>query len=109
MSTTHSFWDVIKERRTYYALNKEAPTSDDRIIELVRDAILHMPSAFNSQSARLIVLLKADHDKFWELVKEVLKPIVPTEVFPTTEKKINKFKAGYGTVRLHFNLSLKIS
>jgi len=45
-------------------------------------------------------LLKTDYDKFWEMVKEVLKPIVPAEVFSATEKKINGFEAGYGTVRL---------
>lgn len=105
MSATYSFWDVVKDRRTYYALNKNIPVSDDRIVAFVRDAILHTPSAFNSQSARLVVLLKADHDKFWEMVKEVLKPIVPREVFPTTEKKINRFNAGYGTVRLPSNSS----
>jgi len=109
MSATHSFWDVVKERRTYYALNKEAPISDDRVIALVRETILHIPSSFNSQSTRLVVLLKADHDKFWEMVKEVLKPLVPAEVFPTTEKKINGFKAGYGTVRLFLQSFMKIS
>jgi len=103
MSATHSFWDVVKERRTYYALNKEAPVSDDRIVELVKDTILHTPSSFNSQSARIVVLLKADHDKFWEMVKKVLKAQVPAEAFPRTEKKVNGFKAGYGTVRLLSN------
>ena len=100
MSVTQSFWDTVKNRRTYYALNKKAPISDDRIVAIVKDAILHTPSSFNSQSSRLVVLLKADHDKFWEMVKEVLKPMVPAEAFAKTEKKIDGFKAGYGTVRI---------
>lgn len=100
MSNTHSFWDVIKERRTYYQLNKEAPVSDARIEELVKDAILHTPSSFNSQSARVVVLLKKDHDLFWDFVKECLKPLVPAGQFPATEKKLAGFKAAYGTVSL---------
>jgi uncharacterized protein len=105
MSSTRSFWDVVKERRTYYALNKESPVSDDHIVALVKETILHTPSAFNSQSARIVVLLNADHEKFWEMVKEVLKPLVPAQAFSRTEKKVNGFKAGYGTVRLPSNSS----
>jgi len=44
------------------------------------------------------VLLKKEHETFWEMVKEVLKPQVPEEQFPKTEQKLDGFKAGYGTV-----------
>jgi hypothetical protein len=107
--TTHSFstnnrmastpfFDAVKARRTYYALNKEAPISDDKIVELVNDTVLHAPSSFNSQSTRVVVLLKKDHDQFWEFVKEVLKPMMPADQFKGTEQKLDGFKAGYGTV-----------
>ncbi|KAF2085474.1 Nitroreductase [Saccharata proteae CBS 121410] len=98
MSASKTFMEAVKERRTYYAINKEAPISDDRIVEIVNEAVLHTPSSFNSQSARVVVLLKAEHDKFWEQVKEVLKAMVPPEQFENTEKRINGFQAGYGTV-----------
>jgi hypothetical protein len=105
--------DAVKERRTYYALNKNAPISDDRIEELVKETVLNVPSSFNSQSARLVVLLKDEHDRFWEMVKEVLRPQVPAEQFANTEKKLDGFKAGYGSVcffSIHpfqFSLSFK--
>jgi hypothetical protein len=83
-------------------LNKDAPVSDDRIEELVNQAVLNVPSSFNSQSARLVVLLKKEHDQFWDFAKEALKPLVPPEAFPATEKKLAGFKAAYGTVRLSF-------
>jgi hypothetical protein len=98
MASSTSFMDAVKARRTYYALNKEAPISDDAIVQIVNDAVRHVPSSFNNQSARLVVLLKKEHDQFWEFVKEVLKPMVPAEQFAGTEQKINGFKAGYGTV-----------
>ena len=91
--------DSITNRRTYYALNKDLPISDSRVEELVTFAIKHVPSSFNSQSARLVVLLKAEHDKFWDAVLEILKPMVPPEQFGHTEQRIGGFKAGYGTVR----------
>jgi uncharacterized protein len=98
MASSKAFLDVVKERRTYYALNKDSPISDDRIVEIAQQAVLHTPSSFNSQSARLVVLLKNEHDTFWEFVKEVLKPMVPAEQFAGTEQKLNAFKAGYGTI-----------
>lgn len=98
MSTQKSFFEAIKDRRTYYQLNKEAPISDKQITDIVEKAVLHVPSSFNSQSTRLVVLLNKDHETFWDFVLEVLKPLTPEEQFPKTEQKIQGFKAAYGTV-----------
>lgn len=96
--STSTFLDVIAKRRTYYALGAESPISDARIQEIIRDVILRVPSAFNSQSTRIILLAHDEHRKLWNMTKEALKRVVPTEQFPTTEKKLDGFKAAYGTV-----------
>jgi len=98
MASSVSFLDAVKGRRTIYALNKEAPISDDKIEQLVNETVKNAPSSFNSQSTRLVVLLKDEHDRFWEFVKEVLKPQVPAEQFEGTVKRLDGFKAGYGTI-----------
>ncbi|KAF2104496.1 nitroreductase family protein [Rhizodiscina lignyota] len=98
MASKLSFLDAIKNRRTYYQINKNVPISDAKIEELVKFAVENVPSSFNSQSARLVVLLKAEHDKFWDYVLELLKPMVPAEQLPNTEQRIGGFKAGYGTI-----------
>ena len=100
MSCQKSFMDAVKDRRTIYQLNKEAPISDKQISDLAEKALLHVPSSFNSQSTRLVVLLNKEHDTFWEFVLEVLKPMTPEDQFPKTEQKINGFKSAYGTVSL---------
>lgn len=99
MASTKPFLDAVKERRTYYQLNNTSPVSDERIKEIVNDVVLSVPSSFNSQSARLVVLLKGEHEKFWDITKDVLKPQVPADAFPATEAKLNGFRAAYGTVR----------
>jgi predicted oxidoreductase (fatty acid repression mutant protein) len=71
MSTQKTFFDAVVERRTYYQLNKESPISDKRITEIAEKALLHVPSSFNSQSTRLVVLLNNDHEQFWDFVLEV--------------------------------------
>lgn len=90
--------EAIKERRSHYQLNKEAPISDSKIKELVEQAILHVPSSFNSQSTRIVVLLNKDHEQFWDYVIEVLKPLTPEDKFDGTKQKISGFRAAYGTV-----------
>jgi predicted oxidoreductase (fatty acid repression mutant protein) len=92
------FYTAIKDRRTIYGISKETPVSDDRIQEVIKDAVKYTPSAFNSQSDRVVVLFGANHDKLWDITKETLRKIVPAESFESTEQKINSFKSGYGTV-----------
>lgn len=92
------FYNVVKERRTIYALSKESSISDERIQEVVEAMVKDTPSSFNSQSSRVVVLLGKEHDALWDITKEALRKIVPAEAFSSTEEKINSFKAGYGTV-----------
>lgn len=91
--------EALRHRRSYYELSPESPIDDVQIEEIVRFAVKHIPSAFNSQSARLVLLLHDHHKAFWELVKRTLKAIVPENSFAATEKKIDgSFASGYGTV-----------
>ncbi|MDW8803087.1 nitroreductase family protein [Clostridium sp. A1-XYC3] len=92
------FLTAVADRRTFYGISKEAMVSDDRIKEIIDHAVKHTPSAFNSQSARVVLLLGNHHDKLWDITKEALRKIVPADKFSSTEEKINSFKNGYGTV-----------
>ncbi len=95
--------EALKHRRSYYAIGSKSLISDVEIEEIIDFAALHTPSAFNSQSARFVLLLGEHHKKLWEIVKETLKKVVAAPAFVTTEAKINKsFASGYGTV-LFFN------
>ncbi|WP_070000403.1 nitroreductase family protein [Cellulosilyticum sp. I15G10I2] len=92
------FYTAVEKRRSIYSISKESTISDERISEIIGHAIKHTPSAFNSQSSRVIVLLSKNHDKLWDLTKEALKKVVPLDQFAATEEKINSFQNGYGTV-----------
>ncbi|MGD8401737.1 MAG: nitroreductase family protein [Bacillota bacterium] len=89
---------VVKDRRSFYAIGKDRVLSDEKIVAIIRHAVQYAPSAFNSQSARVLVLLGKEHDRLWTFIKDILKGIVPPEQFLPTEKKINAFQNGYGTV-----------
>lgn len=98
MPSSTDFLSALKNRRTYYALKSESPIPDAKIQEIINQVVLHVPSSFNSQSTRIVLLLKGEHEKLWDITRDVLKAIVPEEQFPATEQKMGAFKAGYGTV-----------
>lgn len=93
-----NFQEAVAARRSYYGISKEFVVSDERIQEVVENAIMHTPTAFNSQSGRIILLLNKEHDKFWDITLDALRAVVPADNFGPTEEKIGSFKAGYGTV-----------
>lgn len=94
-----SFREALKQRRTYYSITNQSPISDKKIEDIINFAVTHVPSAFNSQSTRVVLLLGENHKKLWQIVKDTLQSIVPAEAFAGTEAKIdNCFACGYGTV-----------
>lgn len=93
-----SFKDAIVNRRTIYQLTPKSPIPDSKIQQIVEAAVKHVPSSFNSQSARVVVLLKDEHKKFWGIVKDILKTIVPEDSWEHTAQRISGFENGYGTV-----------
>ena len=93
-----SFLDHMKQRRTIYAIGKNVPLTQDKIEEIIKDAVRHSPSAFNSQTSRVVTLYGDSHSKFWDIVRETLRKMVPADAFEKTDTKINSFAAGYGTV-----------
>lgn len=89
---------AIEKRRSYYSITNLSPVSDSRIEEIVRFAATHVPSAFNSQSTRLVLLLGDHHLKLWNIVLETLRKMVNPESFSKTESKIASFATGYATI-----------
>ena len=72
-----SFSEALKQRRTYYSITNQSPISDQEIECIVNMTVRHVPSAFNSQSTRVVLLLGESHKKLWQIVKDALKKIVP--------------------------------
>lgn len=90
--------ELAQKRRSCYNLTNQIPLSQAQLVELVQTAVKHAPSAFNSQSARVLALLADKHHTFWQLALQELKKIVPPENFAPTAEKIAAFDAAYGTL-----------
>lgn len=95
------FRTALRQRHSYYDITSQSPISDDAIKEIIDFAVLNTPSAFNSQSARVVLLFGDNHKKLWEIIREALRRLVPAEKFKPTDDKINSFAAGHGTVMFY--------
>jgi len=93
-----NFFEAVENRRSIYAIGKAKTVSEDRVREIVEFAVKHVPSPFNSQSGRVLILFGKHSSKFWDFTRQALKKIVPADAFKTTEERIASFDAGYGTI-----------
>ncbi|KKD52633.1 MULTISPECIES: nitroreductase family protein [Paenibacillus] len=96
---TKDFFTALKDRRSYYGISKEQVISDQRIQEIVEEAVKYTPTSFNSQTSRAVVLLGEHHDKLWNITEDILREVVGNEEqFKSTAEKMKGFRSGYGTV-----------
>ncbi|KAJ5901266.1 hypothetical protein N7504_007259 [Penicillium tannophilum] len=101
---TTTLLELVKSRRTYYGLKAESPISDDAIERIVEDSVLHVPSSFNTQTSRVVLLLKEEHKKVWDIAMSAMEGLVAAGVLTqeayeaSTKPKLNAFRAAYGTV-----------
>ncbi|MEO4079155.1 MULTISPECIES: nitroreductase family protein [Acinetobacter] len=93
-----SFLELIKKRRSIYSIGKNLKYTPSELEGLIQEAVKHSPSAFNSQSSRVVILFNQSHQNFWNIVLDVLKTIVSAGALAGTEQKIQSFAAGAGTV-----------
>jgi predicted oxidoreductase (fatty acid repression mutant protein) len=89
----------LHTRHSQYVLTGTSALSDRKLVDLVSDLVVAVPSAFNSQSQRAVLLFGADHAKLWDIVKDALRAVsVDEEAFKKTEEKIDSFAAAHATV-----------
>lgn len=94
----NTFLNSIQNRRSIYGISNASALSDAQLQALVETAVTHVPSAFNAQTSRVILLTGESHKKLWEITHNALKAIVPETKFQPTREKIASFAAGYGTI-----------
>ena len=93
------FNSLAANRRSIYALGDNLSQTPEEIFDLVKQTIKNSPTAFNSQTVRVVVLFGKSSDKVWEIVEDALRKIAKSpDAFEQTKSKIDSFKGGYGTI-----------
>lgn len=106
MTEIKDYYSAVESRRSMYNINDEKIVPEQKIIEIVRHAVKHTPSSFNSQNGRAVILFGENHKGLWDITKNILSKRIPKERFASTEKKLSSFASGYGTILFFEDLSI---
>ena len=99
MFMSRNFIEAVAHRRSYYHLDSRAMVPDSEVVNLIDELLTTMPSPFNVQSARIVLLLDEQHRELWHIVLSTLRRITPPERFEKTQQKIERaFLSGHGTI-----------
>ncbi len=93
------FWKALEDRRSVYGFTSEKTVEQDSIVSIAEKALTLVPSSFNSQSTRIVVLFGDHHRKLWDIVLDALRKITDDAQFTRSEAKVRgDFQTGYGTI-----------
>lgn len=100
-----SFLTSLANRRSIYALGKAVDF--EKATATIKEAVRQSPSAFNSQTSRVLILAGEAHDNLWhnivakDLKSEMDRQGVPESVWSGTKEKLDGFAAA-GLTALFF-------
>lgn len=88
----------IKDRRSIYDISNEAILSDEELVNIIKEITKDVPSPFNIQTQRVVILLNKEHEALWDLTFDELKAKTEMPDPAKTREKLDGFKSGYGTI-----------
>lgn len=92
------FIKLMQKRRSIYNLGASTNIQEETIIQTIADCLKHTPTAFNTQTGRVIILFNKPYKEFWLNTKKILKKVTPPENFEKTKDKLTSFSKGIGTI-----------
>lgn len=93
-----NFLDLLKKRRSIYGLGQNTDLSQDQIEKLIRDTVKQVPTAFNSQTPRVVVLFDEANKKFWDHIYDVQKDVLEGDTWDMMSGVMMNAKEAVGTV-----------
>lgn len=88
----------IASRRTIYTFDGTSTISDTRVQKIVGECLKHTPSAFNTQSSRVIVLYQQQHHRLWELVADSIRDDMGEQGLENFKSRLAGYRSAYGTI-----------
>ena len=99
---SRTFIEAISHRRSHYHLENISPVATAHIIDTIDQILSVVPSPFNVQSARLVVLFDQQHIALWDIVEHELENRIPSDIFNKTRQKLHRsFRSGFGTILIY--------
>lgn len=99
---SRTFIEAISHRRSNYHLENISPVATTHILETIDRILSVVPSPFNVQSARIVVLFDEQHIALWDIVERELESRIPKDIFAKTRQKLHRsFMSGFGTILIY--------
>jgi uncharacterized protein len=90
---------AFDHRRSCYNLTSDTTIPQGELTQIIKDCLNVVPSAFNTQTTRLVLLTGQHHIKLWEIVASALRQKIGEERFAAgTEARIKGFAAAHGSI-----------
>lgn len=102
-----NFIEALEHRRSHYSLSAAMCATEEEVVGTIDRIMLAIPSAFNSQSSRVVVLFGIHHICLWGMVKQALKERISAEQFENSRHKIDScFASGCGTILFYEDMDV---
>ena len=93
-----TFVDLVEKRRSIYVLGTDSQYSKKEISDRIREVVKQVPTAFNSQTTRVVVLFDEANNKFWNHIYDVQKDVLEGDMWDMMSGIMTGAKNGIGTV-----------
>lgn len=100
MNRLNTAKELLAKRRSQYKLSPEWVAPKEHVEEMLQEVLRLVPTHFNSQGVRMVLLTGDAHRKHWELIEQILIAQIGEDKYleGTKEKIHGSFMSGVGTV-----------
>ncbi|MBG9979976.1 nitroreductase family protein [Facklamia sp. DSM 111018] len=75
------FIDLASKRRSHYVVGKNVDYTVEEIADYIGKVALEVPTAFNSQTSRLVIVTGEANAKVWNIIHQTQKEVLPAEMY----------------------------
>ena len=92
------YTDLQAKRRSTYVIGKNTDLSQEEISQAIREAMKNVPTSFNSQTSRLVIVFDEANERVWKEIYDVQKDVLDEATWGMMGPVIEGAGQGVGTV-----------
>ncbi|AMB99387.1 nitroreductase [Aerococcus urinaehominis] len=93
-----NFKELASKRRTVYHLGRNTEVSQEEISNYLSQVLQEVPTAFNSQTSRIVIVFGDKHEALWQEIYNVQEQVLAGDMWDMMSGVIQGAQAGLGTV-----------
>ncbi|WP_195853402.1 nitroreductase family protein [Aerococcus urinae] len=90
--------DLAAKRRSIYHIGKNTDHSAKEIVDALQAVLKDVPTAFNSQTSRIVIAFGDKHQALWDEIYQVQEGVLEGDMWEQMSGVIQGAKEGLGTI-----------